>query len=122
MIQPIDPIIAVQVTTANNPEINQPLILQCNANALRGITNRVDIIWTTGGVQVRRSNDVGRNSIISTVYNDSIIIPSLNLSDVGNIYQCEVLINLIVPTASITNFTIPIPGTNIVYNMYIYSS
>ena len=114
VIQPIDPIIAVQVTAANSPEINQPLILQCDATTLRGITNRVDIIWTTGGTQVRRSNDVvGRNGINSTVYNDSFVIPSLNLSDIGNIYQCKVLINSIVPTASIANFTIPIPGTNV---------
>ena len=89
--------------------------MQCDATTLRGITNSVDIIWSTGSIQVRRSNNVvGRDRTGSTVYNDLFTIQSLNLSDIGNIYQCEVLINSIVPTASKTNFIIPFPitGTN----------
>jgi len=106
-----DPIIDVEVNTTDIPAIDQPLTLQCSATTLRGITNRVDIIWTTGNIQVRRINNVAAiNNINSSVYNDSFIIPSLNISDIGSIYQCKVLINSISPIAVKANFTIPLPG------------
>ena len=95
------------------PAINQPLILQCTATIVRGITSTVDIIWTTGDTQVRRVNDVTASSNINStsVYYDSFIIPSLNISDIGSVYQCEVLVNSIVPTTANADFTIPIPGS-----------
>ena len=76
------------------------------------ITGTVDIIWTTGDTQVRRVNNVTASSNINStsVYNDLFTIPSLNISDIGSVYQCEVLINSIVPTTSKTDFVIPIPG------------
>ena len=111
-----DPVIAVEVTNISTPEIYEPLILQCNATIVRGITSTVDIIWTTGNTQVRRVNNVTASSNInsSSIYNDSFIIPSLNLSDIGNIYECEVVINSVLPTTAKTDFVIPLPG------MYIY--
>ena len=119
----IDPIIAVEVMTANSPNIYQPLILQCVATIVRGITSTVDIIWTTGDTQVRRVNNVTASSNINSTseYNDSFIIPSLNISDIGSVYQCEVLINSILPTTGKANFTISIPGTVCTYMCtYIY--
>ena len=83
---------------------------------MRDISNTVDIIWTTGDTQVRRVNNVTASSYINStsVYNDSFIIPSLNISDIGSVYQCEVLINSNTTTIAKTNFVIPIPG------MYIH--
>ena len=108
----IDPIVAVEVVNANSPEIYQPLILQCTATVVRGINGTVDIIWTTGDTHVRRVSDVTANSNINftSVYNDSFIIPSLNISDIGSVYQCEVLINSVVPTTAKADFIIPFPG------------
>ena len=109
----VDPIVAVEVVSASIPEIDQPLILQCTATIVRGITSTVDIIWTTGNTQVRRVNNVTASSSInsSSLYNDSFIIPSLNLSDIGSVYECEVLINSVSNTTAKTDFIIPIPGT-----------
>ena len=109
----IDPIYTNGITTANIPTIYQPLTLQCTATIVRDITSTVDIIWTTEDTQVRRVNNVTASSNINytSVYNDSIIIPSLNISDIGDVYQCEVLVNLFVPTTAKTDFIIPIPGT-----------
>ena len=109
----IDPIVAVEVMAVSIPAINQPLILQCTATIVRGINSTVDIIWTTGDRQVRRVNNVTANSYINStfVYYDSFIIPSLNISDIGSVYQCEVLINSIVPTTANADFIITIPGT-----------
>ena len=116
----VDPIFTIEATTISTPEIYQPLILQCTATIVRGITSTVDIIWTTGNTQVRRVNDVTASSNInsSSIYNDSFIIPSLNLSDIGSVYECEVLINSLVPTTAITDFIVPVPGTYVPIHMY----
>ena len=88
---------------------------------MRGITGTVDIIWTTGDTQVRRVNNVTASSNINStsVYNDSFIIPSLNISDIGDVYQCEVLVNSFVPTTAKTDFIIPIPGNHILHDTYM---
>ena len=113
----VDPSITVEIIAMNIPKIYQPLILQCNATIEGGITSTVDIIWTTGDTQVRRVNNVTASSNMdsTSVYNDSLIIPSLDISDIGNVYQCEVSINSIISTTAKTYFIIPIPGTH----MYI---
>ena len=104
-----DPIVNFELTTANFPTIYQPLILQCIATIVRGITSTVDIIWTTGNTQVRRVNDVtaSSNTYSRSIYNDSFIIPSLKFSDIGNVYECRALIG---STRARKNYTIPIPG------------
>ena len=113
----VDPIITMEVHITNYPTIYQPLTLQCNATVVRGITGTIDIIWTTGDTQVRRVNNVTAISYINStsVYNDSFIIPSLNISDIGNVYQCEVLIDSTISSTAITDFIIPIPGMYIKY-------
>ena len=108
----VDPITAIEVMAVSIPAIDEPLTLQCTATIVRDITGSVDIIWTTGDTQVRRVNNVipSGNINSTSVYNDSLIIPSLNISDIGSVYQCEVLINSFVPTMANTDFIIPIPG------------
>jgi len=111
----VGPIIGVEVI-ATNPVINQPLILQCNATIVSDINSTVDIIWTTGNTQVRRVNNVTANDNINStsIYNDSLIISSLNINDIGSVYQCEALINSVSPTSVKTDFMIPIPGKYVV--------
>ena len=112
----IDPIVSVEIMATSIPSIDQPLVLQCNAIIVRGITSTVDIIWTTNNTQVRRVNNVTASSNInsSSIYNDLFIISSLNLSDIGSVYECEVLINSVLPTTAKTDFTVSSPG------MYVY--
>ena len=116
IISYVGPVVTVEVNASTRPEIDQPLMLQCNATIVRGITSTVDIIWYTDNTQVRRVNNVTASSNInsSSIYNDSFIIPSLNISDIGNMYQCEVLVNSVSPTRATANFSIPVPG------IYIY--
>ena len=108
----IVPIVSVDIMAASIPSIDQPLVLQCTATIVRGITGAVDIIWTTGDTQVRRVNNVTASSNInsSSIYNDSFIIPSLNVSDIGSVYECEVVINSVLPTTTKTDFNVSIPG------------
>ena len=118
----IDPIVSVEIMAATIPAIDQPLVLQCNANIVRGITSTIDIIWTTGNTQVRRVDNViaSSNFNSSSVY-DSFIISSLNLSDIGSVYECEVLINSVLPTTDKTDFIIPAPGMYVhTYNVFVF--
>ena len=108
----IDPIVSVEIMAVSIPSIDQPLVLQCTFTIVRGITSTVDIIWTTGNTQVKRVNNVTASSNInfSSIYNDSFIISSLNVSDIGSVYECEAVINSVVPIAAKTDFNISIPG------------
>ena len=117
MIIFIDPIVSVEIMAAGILLIDQPLVLQCTAIIVENITSTVDIIWTTGNTQVRRVNNVTASSNInsSSIYNDSFIISSLNVSDIGSVYECEVVINSVLPTTAKTDFNVSIPG------MYIYT-
>ena len=112
MILFTDPIILVELLATTNPAVDEPLIVQCNATIVRGITSTVDIIWTTGDTQVRRVNNVTASSNINSVsvYNDSFIIPSLDITDIGSVYECEVFINSFQPTTAKMDYIIPIPG------------
>ena len=116
----VDPIVNVEITAIDIPTIYQPLTLHCNATIIRGITGTVDIIWTTGDTQVRRVNNVTPSSTINftSVYNDSFVTPSLNISDIQTVYQCKVVVNSVVLTTTATDFIIPIPG---MYIMYVHN-
>ena len=119
----IDPIITIEVAAEHRyPEIFQPLVLHCTATIVSSITSTVDIIWTTGNTQVRRVNNVTASSNInsSSIYNDSFIIPSLNVSDIGSVYECEVVINSVLPTTAKTGFIIPIPGKHNYMYTYVF--
>ena len=116
----IDPIVSVEIMAASIPLIDQPLVLQCTATTVGNITSTVDIIWTTGNTQVRRVNNVTASSNInsSSIYNDSFIIPSLNVSDNGSVYECEVVINSVLPTRAKTDFTVSITGTYVLLRTF----
>ena len=112
MIIFIDPTVSVEIMAASIPSIDQPLALQCVVTTVEYITSTVDIIWTTGNIQVRRVDNVKASSNInsSSIYNDSFIIPSLNVSDIGSVYECKVLINSVLPTAAIADFIVAVSG------------
>jgi len=80
--------------TLSNKTIGDPLTLHCTVTAVRGISSSVDIIWTTGGREVRRVDnimaDIDNNS---AVYMDSFKISSLSANDDEKVYQCTVIIN-----------------------------
>ena len=108
----VDPVTTIEVMAVSIPAINQPLILECNTTVVRG-TSTVDIIWTTRDTQFRRINNVTVSSYINSisVYYDSFIIPSLNITDIGSVYHCKVLINSVLPITANADFIIPTPGS-----------
>ena len=119
----IDSSIFVEVANVNSAVIGQSFVLQCSATMVRGITSTVDFIWTTGNTQVRRINDVTPSDLVTLImFNDSFVIPSLDISDIGSVYQCEVIINSFPHTTVNDVFTVPFSGMYIctyMHNVYL---
>ena len=68
--------------------------LECSAVAVRGITSRVDIIWTTGFRTVRRVEGITATIMNnSAIYTDQLVTPPLSVNDNGRVYRCQVVIN-----------------------------
>lgn len=100
-----------------SPVIDQSLPLECTVTSVTDIASRVDIVWTTGNKQVRRVNNVAASDINTlTAYKDTFVTPPLDISDIGSIYQCKVIINSSPPTVATDDFTIPLPGMYISVN------
>ena len=82
------------MTAPNTQTVGQSLTLQCNVTTVRGITSRVDIVWSSGGTELERMNGVSPTTMDnSLVYTDSYTILQLSTTDEGRMIQCEVVIN-----------------------------
>ena len=74
---------------------------------MRGITSRVDIVWSSNGVEIERinNNNISLTVNDSELYEDIFNIPLLSTSDDGRVLQCEVIImttpSIIVATGNI---------------------
>ena len=78
----------------NPPILSEQLILQCQATSIRGITSRLDFMWTNDdGVVVRTV--MGANSTNdSLIYTDTYTTPmALSESDIGTVYLCTISLN-----------------------------
>ena len=92
--------------------MGQPLALECYFTTVRGITSRVDIVWSSNGEELRRTE--GTN-FISTfdglqAYKDYYNAWQLNTSDDGRIYQCEVFVNTSPILMADRNITLDVNG------------
>ena len=84
----------MSVTDPGTLILGELLTLQCNVTTVRGITSRVDIVWSSGGTVLRRMNDTTATTMDnSLVYTDSYTISQLSTNDEGRVIQCEVMIN-----------------------------
>ena len=95
------------VTAPNTQTLGQSLTLECSVTAVRGITSRVDIIWSRDGTEVKRMMEISFSSTTGNMvmYTDPYTISQLNTTDDGREYQCEVVINTSPPvmaTGSVT--------------------
>ena len=90
-----------EILGLTNLVVGDPLALDCNVTAVRGISSSVDIIWTTGGRVVRRVDNITADiENDSAIYTDSFEISSLSAIDNGREYQCTVVINARQPVYS----------------------
>ena len=126
VIYVIVPTPTVSVTAPNTQTVGQSLTLQCEVTTVRGITSRVDIVWSSGGTELERMNDVSSTTMDnSLVYTDSYTISQLSTTDEGRVIQCEVVINASPPVMADNNITLVLMGmyihTYFCFIMYVYS-
>ena len=100
------------MTAPNNQTVGESLTLQCKVTAVRGITSRVDIVWSSdGGRQLRRVNNT--NATIdsgSMVYNDSYTISQLSTTDEKREIWCRVVINTSPSVMASNNIKLNVTG------------
>ena len=103
------------MTNLNDQTMGQSLTLQCEVTTVRGIASRVDIVWSSNGIVLRRINDtIATTMDNSLVYTDSYNISQLSTTDDGRVIQCEVVINSNPPVMTTDNITLNVMG------MYIH--
>ena len=92
--------------------VGQSLTLQCNATTVRGITSRVDIVWSSNGVQLRKIKGANVSFISDSLvtYTDYFNAFQLNTSDDGTVYQCEVFVNTNPLLMADNNITLDVNG------------
>ena len=94
-----------------NVTIGDPLILNCSVTAVRGISSSVDIIWSTGGIVVRRMNNLTADTTNdSAIFIDLFEISSLSAIDNRRKYQCKVTINANQSISNSDQITLVFPG------------
>jgi len=102
----------ISVTAPIIQIVGESLTLECCVTTVRGITSRVEIVWSSEGSDVETTEEVharysGGNGV---TYNSFYTIPQLSTTDDGTVYQCEVVISTSPPVSSITNITLDLTG------------
>ena len=98
--------------------MGQSLTLQCSGTTLKGITSRVDIVWSSGGIYLERMNGVSSTTVNnSLVYTHSYTISQLSTTDDGRVIQCKVVINTSPSVMATDNVTLDVIGE---YCMTLY--
>ena len=104
------PVPFVQITL-DDMTIGDPLTLDCTVTAVRGISSSVDIVWTTGGREFRRADNITADiDNDDAIYTDLFEISSLSAIDNGTEYQCTVVINANQPVYSSDEITLIFSG------------
>ena len=101
----------VQVTAPNTQTVGQSLTLQCEVTTVRGITSRVDIVWSSDGVNYKRATGISGYALgNSLVYYNSYTIPQLSTDDDGRAYRCTGMIISNPQSTSSNSVTLRING------------
>ena len=117
------PTITISVFAFKTQTVGQPLILECEVTTVRGVSSRVDIVWSSNGTELSRLNGtaalaVNNSQVYSTLYS----ISTLRTSDEGRVIQCEGIIQATSSISSTNTFTLDVIGQcmlALVFNMII---
>ena len=108
------PTLSIIVTALNTQTVGQSLMLLCEVTTVRGNTSRVDIVWSSNGIVLRRINDtISTTMDNSLVYTDFYNISQLSTTDDGRVIQCEVVINASPPVMATSSITLNVIGVYI---------
>ena len=91
----------VNVTAPATQTVGQSLVLRCSVITVRGITSRVDTVWSSNGLDLEtveaNVSSITNNSVEYTAY---YTIVQLNETDDDRVYQCKVVINASPPVTT----------------------
>ena len=96
----------------DNQTVGQSLTLESTITTVRGITSRMDIVWSSNGVELKRTRKATANSTHDNteLYVDSYHIPLLSTTDDGRLFKCEIVI-ITNPTIMVAdNVTLDVTG------------
>ena len=84
----------VSVTALTTQTVGESLALQYKVTIVRGITIRVDIVWSNGGIEFERIIGVSLSTVDnSLVYTAFYNISQLSTTDDGDTYECRVIVH-----------------------------
>jgi len=100
------------INISNNQTVGQSLTLECKVVAVRGITSRVDIVWSSDGIQLKRIREAILSSSINDtkLYKDAYYISQLNTSDNERVLYCQVVIMATPSIMTADNVTLDVTG------------
>ena len=115
------PVPSVTLSVPSNQTVGQSLTVESSITTVRGITSRVDIVWSTSGVALKRStNGIELQRIMGAVpnftnssinvYEDTYHIPLLSTSDDGRVIELEIIILTAPSTVATNNVTLDVTG------------
>ena len=111
------------VTAPNTQLVGQSLTLQCDVTTVRGITSRVDIVWSSGSVELDRANNLAAAIVNDTVmYSDSYTTGPLNSNDNGRTIQCQVVINTVPQVTNADTVELMLSGKHMLFYICVYRS
>ena len=106
------PVPSINISILNNQTVGQSLTLEGTVTTVRGITSRVDIVWSSNGLMLKRIEGFNHTSTSnnSVIYTDIYTIPQLNTSDEGRNIQCDTFINAVSTVTASDNVTLNVTG------------
>ena len=103
---------SINVNILNNQLVGQSLTLESTVTTVRGITSRVDIVWSSNGLMLKLTEAINHTSTSnnSVIYTDIYTIPQLNTSDEGRNIQCDTFINAVSTITASDSVTLNVTG------------
>jgi len=111
----------VSIIVHHNQIVGQLLTLECSVTTVRGITSRVEFIWSSSGTTLRRKEKLSRDFTAHyfDIYTDTYSIVPLSVNDAGRTYRCDVLFSARSPFAVDGNVTLDVIGKSILVCVHV---
>lgn len=102
----------VTVNIIEDQIVGQSLTLTCVVTTVRGVTSRVDILWSIDGLELKETEGVNVSSLTSSsvLYTDLYNITQLSTADEDRTYKCTSVVTTLSPVMATGNVTLNVTG------------
>ena len=106
------PLIKASIINNQLQAVGESLTLESTITTVRGITSRVDIVWSSDGTELKRTEGLNHSSIAndSVIYTEFYTISQLSTLDEARAIRCDVLINTTSPVMATDSVTLNVTG------------